>query len=468
MHAETLADALAAAYRSNPTLQAQRAELRAVDEGYVQARAGYGPSAQVTAGATYQAARLDQPSVFGGTSGTNAFATTGDGDLSISQSLFNGGQTAASVSAASADILAGREALRQTEAQVLQAAITAYMDVRRDLRIVAIASEEVNILANRLEELRDRGKLGALSLTDVSQGEARWLEARTQLIQAQARLDVSRAAYLAAVGHLPGDLAPEPALPPLPATVEATFALAEAGNPALLGAVHTEEGARARVAQARTAEHATLSLRLDVGAAPLAPYDRRDYDRNATAAVVFTQPLFTSGLLSSRVREALDRDARERERVEVARRDAVQAVSQAWSQIAATRGALEIEGRQIAALQTAATGERIETRVGLRTVIDLLNAEQELQQAQITQAGDEHDAYVGHTALLQAMGLLEIGVLAPDAPPYDARADLLRNKGKYALPWEGLVAAVDHVGARGLPASPGLMRPAPATADPRP
>lgn len=454
--AETLSEAITLAYRANPTLQAQRAELRAVDETYVQARAGYGPSVSATAGASYQAAHLDQPSVFGGSTGTDAYALTGNGDLSIVQPLYTGGQTASAVSAASADILAGREQLRQTEAQVFQAVATAYLDVRRDLKIVAIAQAEVDLLAIRLSELRDRGRLGALSRVDVSQGEARWLAARARLLESQGRLSISRSAYVAAVGRAPGDLAPEPVLAPPPPTVEAAFEAAEAANPQLREAIHNEEGSRARTAQARALNHSTLSLRVDVGASPLAPYDRLDYDRNVTAAVVFNRPIFTSGLGSSRVREALARDDRDRERVEAARRAAVQAVSQAWDQLAATRGALEVERPQVEALRAAAEGQRVESRVGLRSVIDLLNAEQELESGQIALAQDEHDAYLAHIALLAAMGGLDLQVLAPSAPPYDPRANFLRHRRTFAAPWEGVVAAADRLGAVRLPSAAGL------------
>jgi outer membrane protein len=446
-HAETLYDAIALAYQTNPTLRAQRAELRATDEGYVQARAADGPTANLSGQYSYQAARVDQAGIFGGTTTSNNLAATGTGDLSIVQQLYTGGQTARRIDAASADILAGRQNLRATEGQVLQNLITAYVDVRRDQQIVSALDREIKALSGQLAEVSAKDAVRQATRTDVAQAKARLLAAKAQALIAHGRLNSSRAEYLAIVGQYPGELAPEPDLASVPDTVDKAFDAAEHNNPGLLAAIDTELGARARVAAAKAAYRGTLSLRVDASMAPVVPYDHRDYDRSLTGAVVFSQPLFTSGLNASEIREALERDNHDMINIETARRATVQAVAQAWEQLTSTRAALTVEQEQIKSEQAAFEGNKIEERVGLRTTIDVLNAEQELENAEVTFAQAHHDEYVARAVLLNAMGVLEAQLLIPNTPVYRPEQSFHRVENRGAAPWEKGVDVLDRVGA---------------------
>ena len=222
VRAETLADAIALAYQSNPTLQQSRALQRATDEGYVQARAGLRPTLSVGLTGAYENQRLD-----GLTTDFNSVT----GALNASQPLYTGGRTTAQVRAAEADIRSGREGLRATENQTLQAVIQAYLDVRRDQQIVGIRTDNLNVLRNQFEESQAKFQVGQITRTDVAQAEAQYAQARALLSTAQANYQVSRASYASVVGQNPGELAPEPPLPGIPATVDAAFDAAQQDSP---------------------------------------------------------------------------------------------------------------------------------------------------------------------------------------------------------------------------------------------
>ncbi|MBV9997169.1 MAG: TolC family protein, partial [Caulobacteraceae bacterium] len=199
---ETLGDAIALAYQTNPTLQSQRAAQRAIDEEYVQAQSGLRPTVNASANVTYQ---NNQIGILGPTELTTSF-----GGLTLAQPVWTGGRAVSAMDAAHADILAGRETLRRIEIAILQAVVQAYVDVRRGQQQLAIAQDNVAVLERQVEETQARFKAGAVSRTDVSQAQARRAQGEAQLAQAQATLAISRAAYDAVVGQNPGDLAPEP------------------------------------------------------------------------------------------------------------------------------------------------------------------------------------------------------------------------------------------------------------------
>lgn len=265
--AETLAEAISLAYATNPNLQQQRAQQRALDESYVQARSGWRPtaSAQANAGFTYTG--------FHGASDTNAVNL----GLTAAQPLYTGGRTTAAVDAAQADVLAGREGLRGLEAQVLQTVVQYFEDVRRDQQVVAIRRENVIVLQNQLNETQARLEVGQLTRTDTAQAQAQLAQARAQLTSALTQLQISRANYTAVVGQNPGELAPPPTLPGLPTSVDQAFDIAERANAGLEQARVAEQASRYRVAQARAAKRPTVFLQGSVGVAgSIAPFDPRD------------------------------------------------------------------------------------------------------------------------------------------------------------------------------------------------
>jgi outer membrane protein len=442
--AETLSDAIRLAYQSNPALRAQRAQLRQTDEDYVQARAGLGPQVNVQAQGAYHNSRVDQPaSPFGGAGVLDYHAGTGSADLSIVQPLYTSGAARAQVQGAAATVLSGREDLRQAEAQLLHDVITAYVDVRRDRETLKVLQDGVEALTRDFEEIRAKGAAGQLTKTDVAESEARLLAARAQLDLAQGRLNVSVAEYVDVIGQSPGELEPEPDLPGLPKTVDAAFDAAERNNAQLLSAVQAERAAREQVDQAKAATGPTVALKLDANLGPEEPYLVHPYDKDLSVSAIYNQPLFTSGMNSSRIRQALERDNQAQLNVETRRRGVVQQVARAWSALVSTDRALDIQQKQVDVEQAAVAGNRIEQRVGTRSTFELMNAEFELTDSRLQLLQNRHDAYIARAELLAAMGLLETRFLSPGAQLYDPKAPLERVERIGAVPWEGAVEAID-------------------------
>ncbi len=433
--ADSLADAIALAYQTNPTLQAQRTQQRVLDETYVQARAGYRPTADISGDLSYQ----DNDGRNTDSSGVA---------LSATQPLYTGGRVAATVTAAQGDILSGRESLRQVEATVLQTVIQAYVDVRRDQQALVIRKDNVEILRRQVEESQARFDVGEITRTDVAQSQASQALARSQLAVAQAQLNISRAAYAAVVGQNPTDLEPEPPLPMAPATAEEAFARAEDNNPNLRAARYDEQASRARIAAARAERMPSVGLRATLGfAGPVSGFDPKDYGRSLTASATVSQPLFAGGVIDSRIRQAIERNNTDRIQVEQARRDVLQRLAQAWNQLEAARSVMASGEEQVRAARIAFEGTQEERKVGLRTTLEVLSAQQALRDAELTLIDARRDEYVASAAVLNVMGLLEARYIAPAAPLYDPAKSFNRVKHAGFVPWEPVVSALDSIGA---------------------
>ncbi|MDO9223988.1 MAG: TolC family outer membrane protein [Caulobacter sp.] len=451
--AETLADAIALAYQTNPTLQGQRASQRALDESVIQARTGLRP--QVSASADLSASDGD---------GNGDAARSSGAGLSVSQPIYTGGRVSSQISAAQADVLTGQEGLRSVEASVLQAVITAYVDVRRDQERLRISQENVAVLQRQLDEARARFEVGEITRTDVAQAEARFAASRASLASAQAQLAISRASYAAVVGQNPGDLEPEPSLEGLlPTAIENAFDAAEQNNSQILGAEYAERASAARVATARSARLPTItatgSVGYDAGATAASPLFANnafdDYQRSVSGRVGVSVPLFTGGLISSQVRAAQERNNADRQSIEETRRSVLRTVSQAWNSLTGARANLTANEEQVRAARIAFEGVRQEAQVGLRTTLDVLNAEQELRNAELALVSARHDEYVAAAALLSAMGKLEAKYLTPDVAQYDATANGKAFSHMIGwTPWEPVLVLIDSIVSLPGPAAP--------------
>ena len=453
--AETLAEAISMAYASNPTLQAQRAQLRALDENWYQARSGYRPTLSATGRATWTETTLPGTDPL-----VDVESNSGSAVLSLSQPIYTGGRVSSAVSAAEADSLAGRETLRRVEAQVLGQVIQSYVDVRRDQEALRIRQTNVAVLQRQLDESRARFDVGEITRTDVAQSEARLAAAVALLNSAQATLATSRATYEAVVGQAPGDLAPEPPIGTLlPASLEQAWDLAESGSPVLRAAEYAEQASRARIAGARAEQMPTISLQGQLGYSGLAsPLHTDAYSRALSGSAVVTVPIFTGGQTLSRVRAATERNTVDRLGVENARRTVRQAITQSWSALQASRSNIEATDKQVRAARIAAEGVVQEQRVGLRTTIDVLNAEQELRAAELSQISARRDEYVAAAGVLGQVGRLQAGYLVPEIPRYDPGANFNSLRVTWGwVPWEVPISGVD-----------GVLVPKPATIPDRP
>jgi outer membrane protein len=488
--AETLADAIALAYETNPTLQAQRATQRALDENYVQARSGWRPQVSLQASAAFtefrtpRAARNRAIDTNGDGIPDTVIPATGSGinrvnsgsaGLNLTQPIWTGGRTAAAVSAAEGDILSGRETLRRVEAQVLLSVVQAYVDVRRDQEGVRIRQENVAVLQKQLEESRARFDVGEITRTDVAQSESRLAAAQALLQSALAQLAVSRANYAASVGQNPGELAPVPSLAyMLPRNADDAFGVAERFSPLLRAQQFAEQASRARVAAARAERMPNVSVRASLGySGAVEPFDSGLYSREAQVVGVVTVPLFTGGLTTSRIRQSIERNNTDRINIETQRRAVLQAITQVWNQLIAARASIDSTAEAVRAAKIAREGTIEEQKVGLRTTLDVLNAEQELRNDELTAAAAEHDEYLAAASLLAAMGRLEAKDLIPSITQYDPKRNV--RKLRFALgyvPWEEPISIVDRTiavppipmstGKPGEPPIPPGLQPPPA------
>jgi len=452
--AETLAQAVGAAYATNPSLGAERARQRTYDEDYVQARAGFGPSISLT-GQTNDTLKHIEDKRNGS---YRDKSDTSEWYLRMDQALYNGGRTGAAVNAARAQILAGREYLRLVESQVVYDVISAYMAVLRDQDRVKVSRENLAALEGELTEAKARFDVRQVTRTDVAQSEGRLLGAQAQLASYQAQLAISAGQYARIVGHAPGELAPAPALLELPASLEEAFDAAEAANPELGRAKYAEQVSRARVEQAKGARLPTVTANIQYGYGDISAFNgtgqtaalrRTEQSLDSLSAnVVVRVPLFQSGSLSSAVRQSIAQNGVDDMTIELTRRSALQNVVQAWNQLYAARSGLAAFEAQARVFLLAYEGVRREEPFGLRSRIEVLNAEQELQSAQLQLVNARYDEYVARAALLAATGRLTADSIDPSANAHQPDAYFRSVHRKGALPWTALLQGIDSVGLK--------------------
>ncbi|WP_417468960.1 TolC family outer membrane protein [Maricaulis sp.] len=424
--AQSLEESLALAYNSNPTLQAERARLRATDEGRVQARAGYLP--QVSASATVSSQHSESQSTFviGGVAtssgSTETNSTPKTYSLSASQSIYSGGYNGGAVDQATALIYAGRESLRSVEQTVLVDAITAFMDVRRDAEVVNIRRSNADVLAQHLQAARDRFEVGEITRTDVAQAEARLSGAQAELSAAQAQLATSRAAYERVTGQPPATLQDPPALPDLPDNLADAAETAFRFSPELLAAQYGEQAASHAIRMARSSLRPQVSLTATASGSRDSSYtgDQRDSTQILGQVSV---PLFTGGLNRSRVRAAIAQEEQTRQQSLLARRQVTEGVTNTWNAYITSQAVIESSRQAVRANEIALDGVEQEAYVGLRTTLDVLDAEQELLASRLTLVTAERDSYVAGYRLLQAMGLLSAERMGLNVEVYDVAGE---------------------------------------------
>ncbi|MDA1101070.1 MAG: TolC family outer membrane protein [Proteobacteria bacterium] len=418
---ETLFEALEGAYHGNPTLQAARAAVRTTDEDVPQALAGWRPTVSLNGSAGLQQSRS--------TPTRQQDLTPRSYSADVSQSLYAGGRTVASVKRAESTVEQARAQLAVVEQTVLLDGVTAYIDVLRDQATVQLTTNNEVVLNRQLEATRDRFEVGEVTRTDVAQAEARLSRAVANRVSAQGALDASRASYRQVFGVAPGTLQPAPQAPISPATEAEALAIAVAENPEIAAALHRESVARHAVRVAEGSLLPTVDLvgqlqRTDENTAE--NISSRADSLNATVSI----PLYQAGAVASRIRQAKELLNQRRIEVEQSRRDVIEAASQAWEQLTTTRSQISARSEEIRANTIALEGVRQEAEVGSRTTLDVLDAEQELLISSVSLVVAERNEYVAGYSLLAAIGRLNASYIGLNVQIHDPTQhyNKVRNK----------------------------------------
>jgi outer membrane protein len=423
-----LKEALSAAYRLNPQLDAERARLRATDEEVARANAGYRPIISGSADINYQRSDTDPPSANNGEGHPRGYS------FDLTQPIFRGFRTLNQVRVAEATVRAGRESLRLVEQNVLLAAATAYVDVVRDQAIVRLNENNVNVLSSELRATQDRFNVGEVTRTDVAQATARRAGAVSQLELARANLKTSRATFERVVGSPPGRLT-EPPAPNglLPKSLDDAVQVHNRENPSVVSALYLEEASRYSVDVIRGELLPTVQLE--------ASYSQRfdpsrtvDESEQTTVTGRLSVPIYQGGEVDARVRQAKHTHVSRIQQIEQARTEGQANVVSTWSRLVAARAQQVSAQAQVDANQTALQGVREEERVGQRTLLDVLDAEQELLNSQVALVTTRHDTIVQAYTLLAAIGRLNAQELELTSVVYDPEANYQDVRRK----WWGL------------------------------
>ncbi len=400
--AETLESALARAYGNNPTLNSQRANVRATDENVAIAKSGYRPIVNATAdvGRTYT--DVTRP---GGQGGVSRLTPRGVG-LEVNQNIFNGNRTRNSVRQAESSVLGARETLNNNEQNVLSDAAAAYMDVLRDTAILDLQRNNVEVIDEQLRQTRDRFNVGEVTRTDVAQAESRLALARSQASAAESQLRASIATYRQVIGVEPRQLAPgRPMDRLLPRSVDAALRVAFNEHPAIKAAQHGVDVAELQV----RIEQGALAPQLGVRGAVDQRYDTQVGGDRAFSASVVAQlvvPIYEGGQAYASTRQAKETAGQRRLEADSIRDQVRAALITSWGQLEAARAQIVAAQAQVDAAETALNGVREEARVGQRTTLDVLNAQQELLSARVNLITAQRDRVVASYLVVQAMGRL--------------------------------------------------------------
>ncbi len=429
--AETLNEALATAYANNPTLQAARAQLRQVDEQVPQALSNWRPTVDVEGSIGKE---WEQDTIRGANDKANSREPK-SASLNVTQPIYRGGRTVAQRDQAENLVRAGRAQLSSVEQQVLLQAVTAYVDVLRDVAVLDLTKNNEDVIAEQLKATRERFDVGEVTKTDVSQAESRLARAVADRIQAQGNLTSSRAAYRQVIGMPPGKL-DVPELPGgLPSGEEEAIALSE-NNPTVSQANYLEQAARDGTDVVFGELLPTVSVVGQVGADDEVSNERLSSGSASIIAQVVI-PLYQAGGVESRVRESKQLTAQRRQQVDEARRQAIQGGTTAWQALETARAQIESFNAEVESTKTALDGVRQEQQVGLRTVLDVLDAQQEVLNAEVSLVTARRDTIVAAYQTLAAVGTLTAADLQLSVELYDPEKHYREVRNK----WWGLNAS---------------------------
>lgn len=431
--AQSIFDALSETYKTNPTLQAERAYLRAVDENVAIAKSGYRPTLALTGGYRDTNNNVDSNSTYGRVGGGDT--TTKSMAATVSQPLFSGFSTVNSVKAADQAVRAEQNNLFNVEQDVLLSASTAYLDVVRDRAIVDLQKNNEKLLKKRLDETQQRFNVGEVTRTDVSQAEARYSQAKSDRIASEGDLEVSKAVYAKIIGSMPEDLEdPKMIKDYLPESYEEALNTALKNNYSIRRAKHLFNSKGYEVYANTGALLPQLSF--DASASKIKSENDSALTGDTTTDGVewglnLTIPLYKGGENRAKIRQSKHQKWQAQEQVLETERQVKATVSSAWEYMKANESKIYAIKDQVKANEIALDGVQKEEALGNRTILDVLDAYQELLNSNVNEVTARRDYYVSAMNLLVSMGKLTAKDLKLDVELYDAKKYYKETKGKW-------------------------------------
>ncbi|MCJ2073166.1 TolC family outer membrane protein [Methylobacterium sp. J-030] len=500
--AETLESALAKAYQGNPTLNASRAGVRAIDENVAIAQSGYRPQVNVGASIGVQyiqtrssstvaaAAGAASTGATTATTGTSLSGTTGTGSssgtstgigtssgttgigtsstgtagtttsgtsgvsgsgglssastattaqtitsnrtiretylpttasLTVTQTLFNGFQTDNLTRRAESTVYSQRETLRLTELQVLYNAVQAYMNVLSNTATLELNRNNVEVLEEQLRQTRDRFNVGEVTRTDVAQAEARLAGARSQVSTAESNLRTSIGIYRQNIGVEPRQLAPGRPLDRfVPPSLDAAIDIGLREHPQIVSAIHAVDASEAQVKVLEGQLAPNLSLQGSLSQV----YDQNGPNQSYFVGFVggrLNIPIYEGGQTYAQIRQAKETVGQNRILVDQARDQVRAQIVNFWGLLEAAKAQVIAAQAQVQANEVALNGVREEARVGQRTTLDVLNAQQELLTSRVNLIAAQRDRVIYSYGVVQAIGQLTARFTALPVEYYSAK-----------------------------------------------
>lgn len=397
-----LYDVLTHVYKTSPALDAARAELEEIKELYPQARAGWLPSLQA------------ETSIFATDISSSNFnsgdgATTKDVTLSLDQPIWRGGRTFAETDRAQYLIRAGEAVLQQAAQDIFLDTIRAYMDVLRDRELVSLRLHNEDILMQDTQATIERAELGDVTNTDVAQAKARLSRARSRRVAAQRDLDISNAAFRRVVGIAPPTKLTVPYKDfSFPQNYDDMLLLAEEKNPALWVAKHEHQAAKLntksifRELLPQVSAYASFNRQYDPQPGIV------EESETETIGLKATLSLYKGGQTRSRIREARHAAKRRQYRIDQTRRQIQEDITDFARSYKTAQRNTELHKEEIEAAEAALAGVREEARMGTRTVLDVLDADEEMIDAKIALARARRDEIVSQFSLASSLGILYV------------------------------------------------------------
>ncbi|MCA0433956.1 MAG: TolC family outer membrane protein [Proteobacteria bacterium] len=431
--ADTLKGAMLKAYRTNPTLQAQRSRQRATDEVVPQAKSGWRPTITAQGTVTRSWTHIEDAKIsnlFGSTiKSDNVDDTTQSLSIQLSQPIFRGFKTIEGTKQAKAIVEAGREQLLATEQSVLLTVADAYLSVIRDRKILSLREQNVGNLAKQLQAAQARFDAGEVTRTDVTQARARVAGAQSSVASAKAQLASSIARYEQFVGSKPGKLQ-MPGIANIPSSLDEALEIARANNPTIKAAEHTRQAQEHAIEvvkgdllpEARVT--ASSSVSDPSGSNP-------NWTTNTQVSASLTVPIYEAGRVYSEVREAKHVESQRQLEVVAQGRAVRQSVKTAWNDMIAAQEAMASAKSQVYASELSLDGVTQEYLVGSRSTIDILNAQQEVTNAKITQVSSEYSYVLSSYEVVSAVGRLTARRLSLGGPYYDVEENYDNVKNKW-------------------------------------